>query len=165
MNLVGGELPPPCFPKDDSIISRKATPKSKGARPCRHCGSDLHWDNKCKHSKKGMRTARTRLAECSIEELQDQDSYNELYYGLRPGFCLGLQTAEASHPEVQATVLEGHVTENQEGNTYISSANTLIDSTLSHSINPNLLHPPFHSQLSELVHPTPLVVSFIPNHH
>ena len=57
VNLVGGELPPPRFPKDDSVISRKATPKSKGARPCRHCGSDLHWDNECKHSKKGMRTA------------------------------------------------------------------------------------------------------------
>ena len=85
VNLVGGELPPPRFPKDDSVISRKATPKSKGARPCRHCGSELHWDNECKHSRKGMRTARTRLAECSTEELKDQDDYDELYYGLSEG--------------------------------------------------------------------------------
>ena len=85
MNLVGGELPPPRFPKDDSVVSRKATPKSKGARPCRHCGSELHWDNECRYSKKGMRTARTRLVECSMEELREQDDYDELYYGLSEG--------------------------------------------------------------------------------
>ena len=85
VHLVGGELPSPRFPKDDSIISCKATPNSKGARPCHHCGSDLHWDNECRHSKKGMRTARTQLVECSVEELQNQDKYDELYYGLSEG--------------------------------------------------------------------------------
>ena len=81
---MGGELPPPHFPKDDSVISWKATPKSKGADHA-DCGSELHWDNKCKHSRKGMRTARTQLAECLVEELRDQDGYNELYYGLSEG--------------------------------------------------------------------------------
>ena len=57
VHLVGGELTPPRFPKDDSNVSKKATPHSKGARPCRHCGSDLHWDNECRHSRKNMRTA------------------------------------------------------------------------------------------------------------
>ena len=33
---------PPKFPRDDSIVSKNATPESKGARPCRHCGSGKH---------------------------------------------------------------------------------------------------------------------------
>ncbi|KAK7444340.1 hypothetical protein VKT23_015352 [Stygiomarasmius scandens] len=78
-NLVGtrSDLPPPAFPRDDLTISKKTTPRDKGARPCRHCGSDMHWDNECKHSRR--RTARTRLAETQLEDLQAQDEYDDLY--------------------------------------------------------------------------------------
>ncbi|THU80970.1 hypothetical protein K435DRAFT_613322, partial [Dendrothele bispora CBS 962.96] len=79
VNLVGtrSDLPPPSFPRDDSTVSKKTTPRDKGACPCRHCGSDLHWDNECKHLTR--RTARTRLAETRIEDLQAQDEYDDLY--------------------------------------------------------------------------------------
>jgi len=51
-NLVGwtGKMEPLKFPKDDLNMSKKATPKQKGAQPCQHCGSDQHWDLECKHS-------------------------------------------------------------------------------------------------------------------
>lgn len=50
--LVGtrNNLPPPAFPCNDTNISKHGTPKSNGARPCRHCGSEMHWDNDCKYS-------------------------------------------------------------------------------------------------------------------
>ncbi|THU80745.1 hypothetical protein K435DRAFT_695050, partial [Dendrothele bispora CBS 962.96] len=81
-NLVGtcSDLPPPAFPRDDTTVSKKNTPRDKGTRPCRHCGSDLHWDNECKHSKR--RTAQTCLAEARIDDLQVQDEYDDLYLGV-----------------------------------------------------------------------------------
>jgi hypothetical protein len=84
VNLVGwsANLGPPKFPKDDRNVSKKATPESKGARPCRHCGSRKHWDYECKHSFKGNKTARTNPASSTSEDLQAQDEYNDLYYGL-----------------------------------------------------------------------------------
>lgn len=52
---ASSKLPPPQFPRDDANITKKGlTPKAKGARPCRHCGSDQHWDNECKYRSKGM---------------------------------------------------------------------------------------------------------------
>ncbi|KAJ3898346.1 hypothetical protein F5879DRAFT_775654, partial [Lentinula edodes] len=54
------------FPRDDSNISRRGTPKDKGARPYCHCGSDLHWDNECKHSK--QKIARACLCETSVDD-------------------------------------------------------------------------------------------------
>ncbi|THU93195.1 hypothetical protein K435DRAFT_612160, partial [Dendrothele bispora CBS 962.96] len=77
--LVGtrSDLPPPKFPKDDSNVSKRATPESKGARPCRLCGSGKHWDHECKHNEK--RFAHVRLCETSIDNLQAEDEYNELY--------------------------------------------------------------------------------------
>ncbi|KAF8202748.1 hypothetical protein K438DRAFT_1580944, partial [Mycena galopus ATCC 62051] len=83
-NLVGwsANIGPPQFPKDDRNVSQKATPESKGARPCRHCGSGKHWDNECKHSFKGNKSARTNLASSTGDDLQAQDEYNDLYYGL-----------------------------------------------------------------------------------
>ena len=72
----------PKFPCDDKTISKRATPKDKGARPCRHCGSDLHWDPECKYARRSMREARTHLVECSTDNLEAQDAYDELYYGL-----------------------------------------------------------------------------------
>ncbi|KAF8146259.1 hypothetical protein K438DRAFT_1628530, partial [Mycena galopus ATCC 62051] len=81
-NLVGASstLLPPKFPKDDATVSRKATPESKGARPCRHCGSGKHWDNECKHSFKGNKFARANLATVSAEDERAQDEYDEMYY-------------------------------------------------------------------------------------
>ncbi len=123
VNLVGwsSKLPPPQYPKDDSNVTKKGlTPKQKGARPCRHCGSDLHWDPECKYHKKGMREARTRLANTDMEYLEAQDEYEDLYYGLdqtedlsdsdreepSSDFSQSLQTTEDSNsPEISA--LEG----------------------------------------------------------
>ena len=108
---MGGSLPPPKFAKDDSVISKKATPRDKGARPCRHCGSDLHWDPECHHAKKSMRTAHTRLAECTVDKLEAQDTYNELYYGLSDGeqdFEYSLRITDAAQTfKASATALEG----------------------------------------------------------
>ncbi|KAJ3767924.1 hypothetical protein FB446DRAFT_848768 [Lentinula raphanica] len=79
--LVGTrtDLLPPPFPRDDSNVSSCRTPKDQGARPCRHCGSDLHWDPKCKYSKRRM--ARARLCETFADNLFTQDEYEELYEG------------------------------------------------------------------------------------
>ncbi|KAK7059402.1 hypothetical protein R3P38DRAFT_3522434 [Favolaschia claudopus] len=73
-------LPEPKFPKDDRNVSKRATPESKGARPCRHCGSGKHWDNECEHSFKGNRAARTNLASATREDFDAQDQYDDLYY-------------------------------------------------------------------------------------
>ncbi|KAF9001218.1 hypothetical protein BDZ89DRAFT_913526, partial [Hymenopellis radicata] len=83
VHLVGAtsKLPPPQYPRDDSTVTtRGLTPKAKGARPCRHCGSDMHWDNECKYHIKGMRNARTRLSRTDTEVLDALDDYNTLYY-------------------------------------------------------------------------------------
>lgn len=98
-------MEPPKYPKDDSTISRKATPESKGACPCRHCGSGKHWDNECKHSFKAAKAARTHRVTCSVDEEEAQEDYDELYYSLdsdeeveassrMQGFEEPLQTAE-----------------------------------------------------------------------
>ncbi|KAF7306872.1 TY3B-TY3B protein [Mycena indigotica] len=77
-------LPPAPFPKDDANVSKKATPESKGARPCRHCGSGKHWDNECKHAFRGNKTVRAHLAAATEEELDAQEDYDDLYYSLEP---------------------------------------------------------------------------------
>ena len=63
VNLVGWSknVGTPQFPKDDKNVSPRKTPESIGARPCRHCGSGMHWDNECRHSRKGERMARVNL--------------------------------------------------------------------------------------------------------
>ncbi|KAG7096173.1 hypothetical protein E1B28_006846 [Marasmius oreades] len=101
--LVGTctDLPPPQFPKDDSNISKKTTPKAKGARPCHHCGSELHWDKECKYSK---RTACVRLCEISVDDLEAQDEYEELFDNLSDNktlqdFDSALQSSKSSNLE------------------------------------------------------------------
>ena len=81
-HLVGwsSKLGPPKFPKDDSNVSKRPTPESKGARPCRHCGSSKHWDNECKHAKSGTHPAHSCFAAPSIEEANADISYEDLYY-------------------------------------------------------------------------------------
>lgn len=82
VNLVGWskatENPP--FPKDDSNISTRGTPEEKGARPCRHCGSGKHWDNDCKHARKGEKRARTNAINSTAEDSQAQEKYDDAYY-------------------------------------------------------------------------------------
>ncbi len=64
----------PPFPRDDSNISkRKQTPGQAGARPCRHCGSLMHWDSECKYAHEGNKKARANVA-------RHTDEYEELYY-------------------------------------------------------------------------------------
>ncbi|KAH6867175.1 hypothetical protein BKA70DRAFT_1414957 [Coprinopsis sp. MPI-PUGE-AT-0042] len=84
VNLIGAsdKLPPPQYPKDDTNVSRKQTPESKGARPCRHCGSGKHWDPECKYSRKAKRMARANLVSVDDEDIQANEEYEELYYGL-----------------------------------------------------------------------------------
>lgn len=98
-------LKKPEFPKDDKNISPRRTPESIGARPCRHCGSGMHWDNECRHSRQGERKARANFAQPSPAEIQVQEDYDALYYDLdsedetegasqgvsQPDFCEPLQ--------------------------------------------------------------------------
>lgn len=80
-NLIGytPSLGKPPFPKDDSIVSKGTTPEKKGARPCRHCGSGKHWDNECKHARKGARNVRANFANPSPEYLEAMEEYEEAY--------------------------------------------------------------------------------------
>ena len=75
-------LAKPQFPKDDANISKRATPESLNKRPCRHCGSGKHWDYECKYSRRGERMARVNFTERSPEELEEQQDYDDAYYGL-----------------------------------------------------------------------------------
>jgi hypothetical protein len=50
-NLIGAH--PSIVPKHkpaDHVISKGKTPKQRGVRPCRHCGSGNHYDYDCPHS-------------------------------------------------------------------------------------------------------------------
>jgi hypothetical protein len=81
--LVGWSpnLGAPLFPKDDTTVSKGKTPEMKGARPCRYCGSGNHWDNDCKHARKGAKRVKTNFASMNQEDLHAQDEYERLYYG------------------------------------------------------------------------------------
>lgn len=71
----------PPFPKDDSNrTKRNKTPAQANARPCRHCGSSLHWDFECKYAVQGNKKARANSARRSEEYLQALDEYEELFY-------------------------------------------------------------------------------------
>lgn len=56
------ELGKPSYPKDDATVSKGKTPKDKGARGCRHCGSLMHWDSDCKYARKNAPRVRAHLA-------------------------------------------------------------------------------------------------------
>ncbi len=81
-NLVGwskGTSTPP-FPKDDHNVSARATPESKGARPCQYCGSGKHWDRECKHARQGTKRARANFVSLDTDELEAQEQYDAVYY-------------------------------------------------------------------------------------
>jgi hypothetical protein len=59
----------PQFSKVDKNVSLRRTPESIGAHPCRHCGSDFHWDNECKHSQKGKKMAQVNLIQLKGNDL------------------------------------------------------------------------------------------------
>ncbi|KAJ3832228.1 hypothetical protein F5878DRAFT_666765 [Lentinula raphanica] len=84
VNLIGSSpnLPPPQFPKDDSNVSKKASPEEKGLRPCRHCGSGKHWDYECKYARKGVKRARMNHIVTTPEDIQAQQEYDDAYYDL-----------------------------------------------------------------------------------
>jgi hypothetical protein len=73
------KLDPPKHPMDDSNVSTRATPESKGARPCRHCGSNQHWDNECKDSKSTTHPARNYFSAVSSDEDEADRAYQESY--------------------------------------------------------------------------------------
>jgi hypothetical protein len=84
VNLVGWSknVGVPQFPKDDKNISPRKTPESIGARPCRHCGSGMHWDNECCHSRKGERMARVNLVCLEDNDVRAQEEYDSPFYEL-----------------------------------------------------------------------------------
>jgi hypothetical protein len=82
-NLVGSHatIGKPPYPQDDNTVSKNGrTPESKGARPCRHCGSPKHWDNECRYSKKGGKLVRSNYANPTTNYLETQQDYEDLYY-------------------------------------------------------------------------------------
>lgn len=81
-NLVGWskDMPAPQFPKDDKNVSKSRTPESIGARPCRHCGSGMHWDKECYHAKQGEKRVRSNFASTYDDDMVAQEEYDELYY-------------------------------------------------------------------------------------
>jgi hypothetical protein len=110
-NLVGASptMEPPKFPKDDSTVSKKEMPESKGARPCRHCGSGKHWDNECRNSFRANKFARANLATASADDERAQEEYDELYYNLgdEQDFDIPLQSTGASSFQVNADLKTG----------------------------------------------------------
>ncbi|QRW19991.1 Retrovirus-related Pol polyprotein from transposon [Rhizoctonia solani] len=70
--------PPPKYPKDDSTVPKGKTPKDKKARPCRHCGSMIHWDRDCKHAKKNSRFVQSHMAQADDDEWEAQEAYEDL---------------------------------------------------------------------------------------
>src|SRR6202050_100001 len=72
----------PQFPKDNTNISPHKTPKLIGTRPCRHCSSRKHWDNECRHSRKGERMARVNHIQLEDNNVRAQEDHNGLFYEL-----------------------------------------------------------------------------------
>src|SRR6202050_1884845 len=72
----------PQFPKDNKNVSPQKTPKLIGARPCRHCSSGKHWDNECRHSRKGERMARVNHIQLKDNDVRAQEDSNGLFYDL-----------------------------------------------------------------------------------
>ena len=72
----------PQFPKDDKNVSPCRTPELIGARPCRHCRSGNHWDNECRHSRKGEKLARVNYIQLEDNNIRAQEDYFNLFYQL-----------------------------------------------------------------------------------
>ena len=154
-NLVGSKklgqkIPPPKYPKDDSNVSKRATPASKGARPCRHCGSSMHWDPECKYAHKAAREARANLVQLDDDENVAQEEYDDLYYALssddesngnsqesKQDFCSSLQSTEplihlvnSDKDNMAETPALGGLTDPQSGSLSTSEDLTLISANI-----------------------------------
>ncbi|KAJ3979040.1 hypothetical protein F5890DRAFT_1421900, partial [Lentinula detonsa] len=109
VNLIGSStnLQPPQFPKDDSNVSKKASPEEKGLRPCRHCGSGKHWDYECKYARQGVKRARTNHIVTTPEEDQAQEEYDELGGRVREGgFLESSQKSDETTPSNESPVCD-----------------------------------------------------------
>lgn len=86
VNAVGWSkaLAPPKWPKDDKNVSVRGSPVASGGRPCRHCGSDYHWDNECKYAHKATREARANSITGVLDSEAElaQQEYDDLYYSM-----------------------------------------------------------------------------------
>lgn len=125
-NLVGWSksLPPPKFPKDDANVSRKATPESKGARPCCHCGSGQHWDYKCKYARQGTKLARANLATTDAESCDAQEAYDTLYYddlsdSIAEDIDVDLEDEDSPIHEASTRIIRSETTGVRQANTFI----------------------------------------------
>ena len=80
-HLIGfhKDIGKPMYPRDDTVVARGKTPEEKGARPCRHCGSPKHWDNECKHARKGAKRVKAHFAAPSGEYLAAMAAYEDAY--------------------------------------------------------------------------------------
>lgn len=69
------------FPKRDDIVSKGRTPKDKGARACRHCGSLMHWDfdHPFDGNRKDERKAKAFLSTLDSEALEAFVAYEDCY--------------------------------------------------------------------------------------
>ena len=67
------------FPRNDKVVSKGKTPKEKGAWPCRHCGSSLHWDFDHPFEGKDNRKAKAFLADLDTEALEAYVAYENCY--------------------------------------------------------------------------------------
>ena len=99
--LVGqsNNLGPPTYPKDDSTRAKGKTPQEAGARPCRHCGSGMHWDNECKYAQKSARKAKANLAVHSEEHYQAQEEYEDLFFSTLSDDTSESENEQGSNPQ------------------------------------------------------------------
>ena len=69
------------FQKRDDVVSRGKTPKDKGARACRHCGSLMHWDFNHPFDGKGReeRKAKAFLSTLDTDALEAFVAYENCY--------------------------------------------------------------------------------------
>ena len=99
----------PSFPKDHSNISPRKTPDSVGVRPCRHWGSGKHWDNECRHSRKGEKLARVNCIQLEDNDLKAQDDYDNLFYELESDSEEGSDQQDFCSPSSVLTFLTNRV--------------------------------------------------------
>ena len=69
------------FQKRDDVVSKGKTPKDKGARACRHCGSLMHWDFDHPFNGKGKeeRKAKAFLSTLDTDTLEAFIAYENCY--------------------------------------------------------------------------------------
>ncbi|KAB5587565.1 hypothetical protein CTheo_8996 [Ceratobasidium theobromae] len=73
----------PKHPPDDKNVSKHSTPEQKGARGCKYCGSNKHWDKECKFKpsqpfkpfRAKARFATETKSEDTPQDLQDSQDH------------------------------------------------------------------------------------------